>query len=154
MTLRIHGLLGLAASFVLVAVPAFAQDTATPAATAEQPAAVAPVAAAPAAPLKLSNKWRLEVSEGANNDGTMLFRVTPDKGTPQDVLVTLKKGRGEDGCARDIRDTFKAKLDSKIYKIEIDDGEDVLVKKRKGPDFEVKLVESTVKGTRVNVEKE
>jgi hypothetical protein len=28
------------------------------------------------------------------------------------------------------------------------------LKKRKGPNFEIKLVESTVKGTRVNVEKE
>ena len=152
MNSRIHGLLGLAASFVLGSAPVFAQETAPPTATAEQPAAVAD--AAPAAPLKLSNKWRLEVSEGANNDGTLLFRVTPDKGTPQDVLVTLKKGRGENGVARDIKDTFKAKLDGKIYKVETDDGEDVLVKKRKGPDFEVKLVESTVKGTRVHIEKE
>ncbi len=153
MNSRIHGLLGLAAFLALASGPAVAQDT-TPATTAEQPVAVAPADAAPAAPLKLSNKWRLEVSEGANNDGTLLFRVTPDKGTPQDVLVTLKKGRGEDGCARDIRDTFKAQLDGKIYKVEVDDGEDVLVKKRKGPDFEVKLVESTVKGTRVHIEKE
>jgi len=154
MTSRIHGWFGLAASFVLVSVPAFAQETTTPAATAEQPAAVAPADAAPAAPLKLSNKWRLEVSEGANNDGTLLFRVTPDQGTSQDVLVTLKKGRGENGVARDIKDTLKAQLDGKVYKVETDDGEDVLVKKRKGPNFEIKLVESTVKGTRVNIEKE
>jgi len=153
MNSRIHGLLGLAASLALVAGTAFAQDT-TPAATAEQPAAVAPADSAPAARLNLSNKWRLEVSEGANNDGTLLFRVTPDQGMPQDVLVTLKKGRGENGVARDIRDTFKAQLDGKIYKVETDDGEDVLVKKRKGPNFEVKLIESTVKGTRVNIEKE
>jgi len=153
MNSRIHGLLGLAASLALVAGTAFAQD-ATPAATAEQPAAVAPADSAPAARLNLSNKWRLEVSEGANNDGTLLFRVTPDQGMPQDVLVTLKKGRGENGVARDIRDTFKAQLDGKVYKVETDDGEDVLVKKRKGPNFEVKLIESTVKGTRVNIEKE
>ena len=97
MNSRIHGLLGLAASLALASGAAFAQDT-TPATTAEQPVAAAPADTVPAAPLKLSNKWRLEVSEGANNDGTLLFRVTPDKGTPQDVMVTLKKGRGEDGC--------------------------------------------------------
>jgi hypothetical protein len=28
------------------------------------------------------------------------------------------------------------------------------VKKRKGPDYEVKLVESTLKGTRIHIEKE
>ena len=35
-----------------------------------------------------------------------------------------------------------------------DDGEDVLVKKRKGPDYEVKLVESTLKRTRIYLDKE
>ncbi|MDH4106628.1 MAG: hypothetical protein OEV39_11020 [Gammaproteobacteria bacterium] len=143
--------LGLAACLVLGSMTVSAREATTPAPAASPTAAAV---AEPQAKLNLSNKWRLEVSEGANNDGTMLFRITPDKGTPQDVVVTLKKGRGEDGCARDIRDTFKAKLDKKTYHIEIDDGEDVLVKKRKGPNFEIKLVESTVKGTRVNVEKE
>jgi len=122
--------------------PAHAQETA------------APAVAAPAVRLKYSNKWRLEVSEGANNDGVMHFRVTPKDGAPIDINVPLKDGRGEDGCARDIRDAFKTALDSKIFKIEIDDGEDVLVKKRKGPDFAIELVESTVKGTRVNLNRE
>jgi hypothetical protein len=104
--------------------------------------------------LKLSNKWRIEVSEGANNAGTIAFRVTPKEGTPVDVTVEIKDGRSENGVAIDIRDTLKKALDSKVYHVERDDGEDVLVKKRKGPDFELKLVESTVKGTRINVEKE
>jgi hypothetical protein len=153
MTFRFPRLLGFASCLALGSMTAVAQDATAPAASAEAPVAEVAPAAAPAK-LNLSNKWRLEVSEGANNDGTMLFRFTPEGGTPQDVAVNLKKGRGEDGCARDIRDTFKAQLDKKIYKVEIDDGEDVLVKKRKGPNFEIKLVESTVKGTRVNVGKE
>lgn len=109
---------------------------------------------AEAPPLKLSNKWRIEVSEGANNDGTILFRVTPKEGTAVDVSVAIKDGRSEDGVARDIRDAFRATLDAKAYHAEVDDGEDVLVKKRGGPDFEVRLVESTVKGTRLHIEKE
>jgi hypothetical protein len=145
--------LGLAAGLALASMTASAQEVTTPA-PADAPTAATAAAVAAPEKLNLSNKWRLEVSEGANNDGTMLFRITPDKGTPQDVVVKLKKGRGEDGCARDIRDTFKAQLDKKTYHIEVDDGEDVLVKKRKGPNFEIKLVESTVKGTRVNVTKE
>lgn len=104
--------------------------------------------------LKYSNKWRLEVSEGANNDGILHFRITPKDGAPIDIPVALKDGRGEDGCARDIRDAFKAALDGKTYKIEVDDGEDVLVKKRAGPDFSVELVDSTVKGTRINLDSE
>ncbi len=141
--------LGLAACLMLLPAlagpPAHAQDAAIQ--------ATAP-AAAPAHELHYSNRWRLEVSEGANNDGDMHFRLTPKDGAPVDVPVHLKKGRGEDGCARDIREAFKAALDKKSYKVEIDDGEDVLVKKHKGPDFSIELVESTVKGTRVNFHRE
>jgi hypothetical protein len=128
--------------------PAAAQETAAP--------AVAAPAEAPATAdnLKFANKWRLEVHEGANNDGVIHFRLTPQGETPIDIKVQLKDGRGEDGCAKDIRDAFKSALDKNIYKIEIDDGEDVLVKKHKGPDFAIELVESTVKGTRVNLDRE
>jgi hypothetical protein len=122
-------------------------------ATAQE--AAAPVAApAAASELRYSNKWRLQVSEGANNDGVMRFRLTPKGGTPIDLPVALKDGRGEDGCARDIRDTFKKSLDEKLYKVEVDDGEDVLVKKRSGPDFAIELVESTVQGTRISFDSE
>ena len=92
--------------------------------------------------------------EGANNTGTLLFRVTPDKGTATDIVVNIEKGRSENGVATDIKNTFKKALDPKVYHVETDDGEDVLVKKRKGPDYEVKLVESTLKGTRIYLDKE
>lgn len=101
-----------------------------------------------------SNKWRIEVSESAKSDGTMLFRVTPKEGTPVDVTVSIKDGRGENNIAKDIRDAFKAALDPKAFHTETDDGEDVLLKKKKGPDFALVLVESTVESVRLNVEKE
>jgi hypothetical protein len=148
MKFRTFGLLGLTTVLLLSGVTAFAQ---VPAASA--PAVTEP-AVAPAAPLKLSNKWRIEVHEGANNTGTLLFRITPDKGTATDVLVNIEKGRSENGVATDIKNTFKKALDPKVYHVETDDGEDVLVKKRKGPDYEVKLVESTLKGTRIHLDKE
>ena len=131
----------------LAGASAFAQE---PAATP----ATDPAAAKPAPQLSYSNKWRLQVSEGANNDGVMRFRVTPKDGAPIDVPVSLKDGRGEDGAARDIRDTFRKALDPDSYKIEVDDGEDVLVKVRKGPVISIELVESTVKGTRINFDRE
>jgi len=119
-------------------------------------AAVGTFVAAPALAedLKLSNKWRVEVSETARSDGTIIFRVTPKDGTPTDVTVAIKDGRGENNIAGDIRDAFRATLDKETFHSEKDDGEDVLLKKRKGPDFELKLVESTIKATRINVEKE
>jgi hypothetical protein len=104
--------------------------------------------------LKLSNKWRVEVSETARSDGNIIFRVTPKDGTPTDVTVAIKDGRGENNIAGDIRDAFRATLDKEEFHSETDDGEDVLLKKRKGPNFELKLVESTVKATRINVGKE
>jgi hypothetical protein len=151
MNFRTLGMLGLAAGLTLPAVSAFAQDPAvtTPAATE-----AATAQAVQAAPLKLSNKWRIEVHEGANNTGTLLFRVTPDKGTATDIVVNIDKGRSENGVATDIKNTLKKALDPKVYHVETDDGEDVLVKKRKGPNFEVKFVESTLKGTRIDVDKE
>lgn len=121
-------------------------------AIAQETTAAAP--ATSAAEISYSNKWRIQISEGANNDGVMRFRVTPQGGAPIEIPVTLKDGRGEDGCARDIRDAFKAGLDRKAFNIDLDDGEDVLVKKRKGPDFALELVESTVQRTRVNLDRE
>jgi hypothetical protein len=141
--------LGLAFCLMLLptlsSMPASAQD-----ATVQAPAPAVASAHEP----HYSNRWRLEVSEGANNDGEMRFRLTPKAATPVDINVHLKDGRGEDGCARDIRDAFKAVLDKRSYKVELDDGEDVLVKKHNGPDFTIELLGSTVKGTRVNFHRE
>ncbi len=139
------------AGIALAAVSAGAQE---PAAAAAPATAAAPAAAAPAPGLSYSNKWRLEVHEGANNDGVIRFRVTPKGGAAIDIPVSLKDGRGEDGCAHDIRDAFKNALDKHSYGVEIDDGEDVLVKVHKGPHIAIELVESTVKGTRVNLDRE
>ena len=120
---------------------------------AQEPAA-APASPAASADLKYSNKWRIEVKEGANNDGVARFRVTPQGGTPVEVTVKIRDGRSENGVATDVKNAFKAALDKKIYKVEGDDFEDVLVKKRKGPEFSIELVESTLKGTRFDLERE
>ena len=141
-------------STLLIALALMAGLPATAATAQEAAAPAAQPAAAPAPELHYSNKWRLEVSEGANNDGVIRFRFTPKGGTAFEIPVNLKDGRGEDGCARDIRDTFKKSLDKKAYKVEVDDGEDVLVKVRKGPDIAIEIVEQTVKGTRINLDRE
>jgi len=154
MNFRTLGMLALAAGLASSPISAFAQE---PAATTPAAAEATEATATPAtleAPLKLSNKWRIKVREGANNTGTLQFRVTPDKGTATDIVVNIEKGRSENGVATDIKNTFKQALDPKVYHVETDDGEDVLVKKRKGPDYEVKLVESTLKGTRIYLDKE
>src|SRR5262245_66041271 len=83
-----------------------------------------------AADPKPSHKWRIEVSEGANNDGTIRFVVTPVGGEITTVEVPIKKGRGENDVAKDLRDGFIRALPAGLYEVEVDDGEDVLVKSK------------------------
>ncbi len=139
---RLQRLLAIALLAGAGGLPAVAQEAAPPASPAATPE------------LHYSNKWRLEVSEGANNEGVIRFRITPKDATAFEIPVNLKKGRGEDGVARDIRDTLKKTLDKKYYHVEVDDGEDVLVKVRKGPHIAIEITEQTVKGTRINLDRE
>ena len=117
-----------------------------------------PAEAASAEPdtkLDYSNAWRIEVSEGANSDGEILFRVTPKDGTAQDVKVLIDNGTSEDHVARVIKDTFEKQLDTGRYDVEIDDGEDVLLKKDlTEARFALVLVSSTVKSVLLHVQKE
>jgi hypothetical protein len=111
-------------------------------------------ASATSSRLSLSNKWRLQCSGGANSAGEIVLRITPKDGDAIDVTAAIKDGRGENGVARDIRDALKGALDPKRFHVEVDDGEDVLIKKRGGPNFEARLVSSTVKGVRISFDKE
>jgi len=104
--------------------------------------------------LHYSNKWRIQIKEGANNDGTIQIRVTPKDGTPPtEVSVPIKDGRSENGVARDVKNALKASLDPARYHVEGDDWEDVLVKKKDGPDFALEVTED-LKGTHINLDRE
>jgi hypothetical protein len=75
--------------------------------------------------LRYSNKWRIEVSEGANSDGEFVFHVTPRGGATQVITVT------------------------------VDDGEDVLVNKDlTEPQFALEVISSTVQSVRLRLQKE
>lgn len=103
----------------------------------------------------LSNKWRIEVSEGAKSTGTMVFRITPKDQAAMEVRVDIEDGTRENKVAVRIRDAFREQLPKKAFHIERDDGEDVLVKKKhKTPRFALSLVSSNVKAVRINIDKE
>ncbi len=140
----------LATALVLGSHVASAQEP-SPATAAAQPASTTPVVNEA---LTYSNKWRLKVKEGSNNDGIAKFRVTPKGEAATDITVEIRKGRSENGVARDIKDAFKAALDPKRFHVEGDDFEDVLVKKKGGPDFALEVVESTLKGTHFKLHRE
>ena len=105
--------------------------------------------------LRYSNKWRIEVSEGANSDGEFVFHVTPEDGATQVVIIGIDDGESENDVARTIKNAFEKQLDTGDYDIEMDDGEDVLIKKDASePDFALQIISSTVKSVRLKVEME
>jgi hypothetical protein len=111
------------------------------------------VAAQDAASLDLSNQWRIQISENATSDGELRFLISPEDGTPLEVAVTIKDGRGENGIAKDIRDRLRQALDAKAFHVEVDDGEDVRVQSRsEARRFELRLLESTVQATRIDID--
>jgi hypothetical protein len=102
-----------------------------------------------------SNKWRIEMSGQALTAGEIVFRVTPRQGEAVDVSVGIGSGRAENNVAKDVRDALAAKLSPDRYTIEVDDGEDILIKKKDGqPDFALELVESNVRNVSIKVEGE
>ena len=123
-------------------------------AAAAMAAAILAGTAAIAADAKASHRWRIEVSESANSDGTIRFAVTPVGGETKNVEVPIKNGRSENHIAQDISTALKGGLSAE-YTVEVDDGEDVLVKaKDPMPKFTVALVDSSVKSVRIHVQTE
>jgi len=102
-----------------------------------------------------SNKWRLEFSGGADSDGTIVLRISPEGGTPIDASIDVKDGTGENAVAKTVVKGLEAQLPEDGYHVERDDGEDVLIKKRHGAaNFDVEIVSNTVKGVRINRDRE
>ncbi|HEY0504232.1 MAG TPA: hypothetical protein VGD42_12140 [Lysobacter sp.] len=101
-----------------------------------------------------SNKWRIQVSSDADSDGIVVIRIAPTDAPPVDVTVQIPKDAGENHIARLIRDSLRAKLGDR-YKVEVDDGEDVLVKKHySGADFDLTITQKTAAGVRISIDRE
>ena len=102
-----------------------------------------------------ANKWRIELDGQALSSGDLQFRVTPRQGDSVEVVATIRSGRAENNVAKDVRDAFAAKLSPERYTVEVDDGEDILIKKKDGqPDFALELVDSNVRNVNIKVEGE
>ncbi|WP_188448376.1 hypothetical protein [Arenimonas maotaiensis] len=91
--------------------------------------AVPAPAAAPAAeaPLKYSNKWRIKFRGEAKSDGVLVFRMTQKGREPVQVSITVKDGTNDDNIA-DLAEDALQKAFPRDFNIEVDDGEDLLVK--------------------------
>ena len=101
-----------------------------------------------------SNKWRLQFSGNAKTDGEIELVLTPEGGEAAHVVVAIAKGTGENRAAKMVAEAIRKQFGDAMYKSEVDDGEDVLVKARRGtPDFQV-VVQRNTTGVRINPGKE
>ena len=108
---------------------------------------MAPVASADG----VQNKWRLELSGNAESAGRIVLQLAPAEGDPITATAAIPEGRGENDVARDIRTALQTAA-GKRYDVEVDDGEDVLVKRHEGErDFVITVVENSVQGVKINV---
>ena len=109
------------------------------------------VAFATLAAAEPDSKWRLKFDHWAETDGELVLRIAPLNGTPIDVSTKISKDTTENAAAELVSGALKAQL-GKGYKVEVDDGEDVLIKKSgKTPKFEVTLVSSSVTGLNLKI---
>lgn len=102
-----------------------------------------------------SNKWRIQVDHSAKVDGEIELSFTPKGGTASSVVVKIPKGTHENQAAHLIRDAIRTQFGKSVYKTELDDGEDVLVKTRGStPNVEIVVVRNTAEGLTLNLDRE
>lgn len=103
---------------------------------------------------KPSNKWRIELNHKASVAGEIELSFVTGGAGPVNVVVSIPSGTHENHAAHLVMDAIRAKFGKSFYKTEIDDGEDVLVKKHSGPDFEIVVVRNTADGLTVKLKRE
>ena len=102
-----------------------------------------------------SNKWRIAVNHTAKVAGEVEFAFTPEGGAPSKFVVPIPAGTHENQAAHLIRDAVRTQYGKSVYKVELDDGEDVLVKVRgRTPDVEIVLVRNTAEGLSFHLSRE
>ncbi|MGB0132572.1 hypothetical protein [Dokdonella sp.] len=110
---------------------------------------------ATAAIAKPSNKWRIKCNHRADVAGVIVLRLTPEGQAAVEVTVDIAKGTRENEAARTIRKAIKSSALGERYKIEIDDGEDVLIKRRsRQPNIDLEIVSNTADGLKIKTHRE
>ena len=106
--------------------------------------------------LSYSNKWRIAFDNRAKTDGTLVFRMVMQgsDAAPVVVNVPIKNGTGENNAADAVKSALR-KAFQKDFKVEGDDGEDVLGKLNlvEGRSSLV-LLSNDVKNLKVKIRKE
>jgi len=101
---------------------------------------------------KPSGNWRIEFDSRSDNDGTVVLRIAPVDGTPTDVEIKIPANTSENNAAELVSASLKASLGSEKFRIGVDDGEDVVIKKRgKTKNFELTMVSTTLTGLQIKI---
>ncbi|HEX4854158.1 hypothetical protein [Arenimonas sp.] len=101
-----------------------------------------------------SNKWRLEFSGAAESAGEIVIAVTDARGADYQVRVAIERNDGENRVSSKVQRALDRALPWG-WRVERDDGEDLLVKRRLyHPRFRMALVSNTVKDVRINFDRE
>ncbi len=116
-------------------------------------ALVLSLTAAPSAFARDSNKWRLQFSGAAESAGVMILQIVPVGKTPVIVNVPIERNDGENRVARKVKSAIDRQA-GRWVDAELDDGEDVLVKRHFFRRFSIVLVSSSVKDVRINFDTE
>ena len=112
------------------------------------------VCLATTAQAKPSGSWRITFDSRSDVDGVIGFRLAPAEGGPIDVEVKIPAGTSENNVAELVSDSLKKALDTKKFRVGIDDGESVVVKKRgKTKNFEFSMVTAPIHGLGVKLKR-
>ncbi|KRG67725.1 hypothetical protein ABB27_09185 [Stenotrophomonas terrae] len=102
-----------------------------------------------------SNKWRIAVNHTADVAGEIELSLTPEGAEATRLVVPIPAGTHENHAAHLIRDAFRSQYGRSLYKAEMDDGEDVLIKVRgQNPDIDLVLVRNTAEGLKLHLSRE
>jgi len=149
----LDAMLVVAVLTVLLALPAWAQETPQ---KPEQPPAQAPLAAAlaaglaPGATAPMVTKARIFVEEKAKNDGRIEVIFTPEKGQPVTVSVLVAtKMKGKE-VAEDLAKNLKVTLGA-TYKVNAS-GERIEINGKNKQKFSLVMGSNTVSGMSVKIE--
>jgi hypothetical protein len=81
--------------------------------------------------------------------------MTPEGSESIKTRVAVDKRTGENKVAEKIHAAIQRALPGELYDVEVDDGEDVLAKKRSnGVEIDLALVMSSVKSVRIKLDRE
>ena len=104
---------------------------------------------------KPSGSWRIVFNHVTDNDGSITLRIAPLEGTPIDVETKVPAKTSENSVAQLLSASLKATLGTKDFRVGVDDGESVIIKKRgKTKKFELTIVNNSMTGIEVTVKRE